>query len=72
MEARFHAFRAEVLKWQLEHARYHASHETRWGLVALMRAHPFRTLVVGAGLGVVLAAVLGGERFWHLLEGWLR
>ena len=37
LEVRLHAFRAEVLKWQLEHARHHVANETRWGLVALMR-----------------------------------
>lgn len=54
LEARFHAFRAEVLAWQLEHARHHARNEPRWGLVALMREHPFRTLAVGLAAGLVL------------------
>ena len=57
LEARFHAFRAEVLAWQLEHARHHAENERRWGLVALMREHPFRTLVTGLAIGVTLAAL---------------
>ena len=72
LEARLHAFRAEVLKWQLEHVRYHEAGESHWGLVAQMAAHPFRTLAVGAGLGALLAAGVGDERFWHLGEGWLR
>ncbi|MFC1619836.1 hypothetical protein ACFL45_07810 [Candidatus Neomarinimicrobiota bacterium] len=56
LEARFHAFRAEVLAWQLEHARHHVRNEARWGLVALMREHPFRTLVMGLAIGLALAA----------------
>ena len=72
LEARLHAFRAEVLKWQLEHTRYHEVKESRWGLVAVMEAHPFRTLAVGAAVGALLAAGVGGERFWRLVEGWLR
>jgi hypothetical protein len=69
---RLHAFRAEVLKWQLEHARHHAVGESRWGLVALMAAHPFRTLAVGAAVGAFLAGGPGGECIRHLLERWLR
>ena len=72
LESRLHAFRAEVLKWQLEHTRYHTANETRWGLVALMRDHPFRTLAVGAALGALLAAGMGAQRWWSLLEAWLR
>lgn len=72
LEARFHAFRADVLRWQLEHTRHHAANETRWGLVALMREHPFRTLAAGVAAGALLAAGLGSQRWWSLLEGWLR
>lgn len=72
LEARFHAFRAEVLKWQLEHTRHHQANEGRWGLVALMREHPFRTLALGAALGALLAVGLGGGKWWELLLGWLR
>jgi len=72
VEAHFHAFRAEVLRWQLEHVRHHAANEGSWGLVALMREHPFRTLAAGALGGALLAAGLGGERWWELLAGWLR
>jgi len=72
LEARFHAFRAEVLKWQLDHTRHHAANEARWGLVALMREHPFRTLAVGAVVGAMLAAGLGGQRWWELVTAWLR
>ena len=71
IEARFHAFRAEVLRWQLEHLRHHAANEASWGLVALMREHPFRTLAAGVAVGALLAAGLGGERWWELLVGWL-
>ena len=49
----------EVLAWQLEHARHHEHNEERWGLVALMREHPFRTLVTGLAIGVTLAALPG-------------
>jgi hypothetical protein len=72
LETRLHAFRAEVLRWQLDHARYHAEHETGWGLIAVMRAHPLRTLAVGLGLGTVLAAGLSETRWWTLLGNWLR
>jgi hypothetical protein len=59
LEARFHAFRAEVLAWQLEHARHHTANESHWGLVALMREHPFRTLTLGLAAGLCLAASPG-------------
>ncbi len=72
LEARFHALRAEVLLWQLSHSRHHEINETRWGLVALMRAHPFRTLAVGAVVGGLLAVVLGVELWWKLLAGGLQ
>ena len=77
LEARFHAFRAEVLAWQLGHTRYHGANEGRWGLVSLMRAHPFRTLATGALAGALLwssgpALSLGGQRWWDLVWAWLR
>ena len=67
LEACFHALRAEVLAWQLAHARHHAQNEARWGLVALMRTHPFRTLALGAVCGTGLGAAAGWERWWDLL-----
>jgi hypothetical protein len=70
LEARLHAFRAEVLKWQLEHTRHHAANETRWGLAALMREHPFRTLAAGVVLGAVLISGLEGPRWWELVKAW--
>lgn len=60
LEARLQAFRAEVLKWQLSHLRYHGANESRWGIVGLMRAHPFRTLAVGAAVGAAVIGGLGG------------
>jgi hypothetical protein len=69
LEARFHAFRAEVLAWQLEHTRHHVRNEARWGLVALMREHPFRTLAVGLAAGLVLAA-LSSEGMLTMLVRW--
>ncbi len=70
LELRLHAFRAEVLKWQLEHTRHHMANETRWGLVALMREHPFRTLAAGAVLGAALISDLGGQSWWELVKTW--
>lgn len=72
LEVRLHAFRAEVLKWQLEHTRYHAANETRWGLVALMQEHPFRTLAAGVVLGTALISGLEGPRWWELVKTWFR
>jgi hypothetical protein len=69
LEARFHAFRAEVLAWQLEHARHHTANESRWGLVALMREHPFRTLALGLVAGICLTA-LSGEGILVALARW--
>ncbi len=75
LEARLQAFRAEVLKWQLSHLRYHGANESRWGLVGLMRAHPFRTLAVGAGVGAAIIGGLGGgglaTKLIRQLVGWL-
>ncbi len=70
LEVRLHAFRAEVLRWQLEHARHHVANETRWGLVALMREHPFRTLGAGMVLGAALISGLGGPHWWELVKAW--
>ena len=72
LEASFHAFRAEVLRWHLDHARYHLVNEPRWGLVALMRAHPFRTLAAGAAAGAIMAVGMEAQRWWSLLLDWLR
>ncbi|MFB0515820.1 MAG: hypothetical protein ACETWG_04340 [Candidatus Neomarinimicrobiota bacterium] len=72
LEARFHAFRAEVLKWQLEHVRYHRVNECRWGLVALMREHPLRTLAAGMVVGAVLGGGAGLPRLIRCLVEWLR
>ena len=75
LEARFHAFRAEVLAWQLEHARHHVENEARWGLVTLMREHPFRTLAAGLAIGLILAALPGEGPLTALvrwcLEAWI-
>ena len=71
LEARFQAFRAEVLKWQLEHVRYHREEESRWGLVTLMREHPFRTLAIGWLAGMAVAA-LGGVPFQRWVVEWLK
>lgn len=75
LEARLQAFRAEVLKWQLSHLRYHGANESRWGLVGLMRAHPFRTLAVGAAGGAAIIGGLGGgglaTELIRQLAGWL-
>jgi hypothetical protein len=71
LEARFQAFRAEVLKWQLEHVRYHREQESHWGIVQLMREHPFRTLVIGLLAGMAVAAVGSGPLEQWIME-WLR
>jgi len=71
LEARFHAFRADVLKWQLEHNRHHEVGEARWGLVALMRAHPFRTLAVGLAVGSLLVGGLNIDSWRALVQRWL-
>ena len=70
LELRFHRFRAEVLRWQLDHIRYHNSHEMYWGVVALMRKHPYRTLGLGIMLGL-LADFNDGRAALDLLHQWL-
>ncbi len=70
LELRFQRFRAEALKWQLEHVKYHNSHEMYWGVVATMRKHPYRTLGLGVGLGI-LADFSEGGAVVDLLQRWL-
>ena len=70
LEMRFQRFRAESLKWQLEHVKYHNSNEKYWGVVALMRKHPYRTLGLGIGLGLV-ADFNDGGAILALLQQWL-
>lgn len=72
LEAQFHGFRADILNWRLEHLRYHTNEESRWGLVKLMRDHPFRTLVAGMAAGSLLMAGLTGGQLWSLVAGWVR
>lgn len=70
LEMRFHRFRAEVLRWQLDHVKYHNTHEVYWGVGALMRKHPYRTLGLGVGLGLVTDFNAGGIVL-DLLRQWL-
>ncbi len=72
LEAQFHSFRADMLRWRLEHLRYYDSDEANWGLVKLMREHPFRTLAAGVAVGTLAMAGLGGGQLWSLVEGWLK
>ncbi len=72
LEAQFHGFRADILNWRLEHLRYHTNEESHWGLVKLMREHPFRTLVAGMAAGSLLMAGLTGGQLWSLVAGWVR
>ncbi len=72
LEMQFHSFRADMLHWRLEHLRYHGSDEAKWGLVKLMREHPFRTLAAGVAFGAFVKAGLGGGQLWSLVEGWLK
>lgn len=53
LEMRFHRFRAEALKCQLDHVKYHNTHEVYWGVAVFMRKYPYRTLGLGIGLGLV-------------------
>ncbi len=72
LEAQFHGFRADMANWRLEHLRYHANEESNWGLVKLLREHPFRTLVAGMAAGSLLMAGLSGSQFWSFVAGWIR
>ena len=72
LEAQFHAFRADMLHWRLQHMRYHGSDEVKWGLVKLMREHPFHTLAAGVAFGTLAVAGMGGGQLWSLVEGWLK
>lgn len=55
LEAQLQGFRAEVLRWQLAHIRYHNQYEANWGLVSQMSRHPIRTLLAGLVFGIWFA-----------------
>ncbi len=51
----------EILEQLIAHLNYHKENEGKWGLVKQMRDHPFRTLLIGFWIGVLLAQSLAPE-----------
>jgi len=41
-----------------EHMDYHHENEARWGLIALMSRHPFKTFLVGAGTLLIFLVLI--------------
>ena len=50
---------SDLLGKMLEHQVYHKKNEARWGIIKMMRDHPFRTVFCGIGLGIVMSVVMG-------------
>jgi len=55
LERQIYELRIELQQKLLEHFEYHRENESKWGLVKIMREHPFKTLLIGIliGLGIV-------------------
>ncbi len=62
----------ELMRIMIEHLQYHTENEARWGLVKIMRDHPFRTIVAGMFLGMMLATTLAQVTGMDLVNWILR
>ncbi len=50
-----------MFKKLVEHLEYHKKNEARWGLVKILRDHPFRTIAIAFLIGMVLAGLLAPD-----------
>lgn len=50
-----------LFKRLVQHLEYHKKYEARWGLVKIMRDHPFHTISMGITLGIILTLIYGNE-----------
>jgi len=45
----------------IEHLNYHTNNEAKWGIVKIMRDHPFKTLLTGIGIGVSMFGLMNAN-----------
>ena len=45
----------------LDHQDYHKRNEHRWGLIRIMRNHPFKTILFGILMGISLSLLFGPQ-----------
>jgi ElaB/YqjD/DUF883 family membrane-anchored ribosome-binding protein len=50
----------QLLKQLVNHLQYHTANESKWGLVKIMRDHPFKTMAMGIFTGFILSILISG------------
>lgn len=58
-----------MFKKLVEHLEYHTKNEAKWGLVKIIRDHPFRAIFAGFSVGMTLAVYFAPtlQQWLHLL-----
>ncbi len=63
---------ALLMEKLLEHFAYHKENESRWGVIKLMRDHPFKTMFAGVFIGIIIAltvpAISGKDVFYWIIR----
>ena len=61
LENRLRQRQDELFQYLIDHLQYHKENESKWGLVKIMRDHPFRTIAIGIILGIIIALLMNSE-----------
>lgn len=56
----------------IEHFNYHRDNEAKWGLVKIMRDHPFKTLLTGIMIGLALFGLVNADNIIAFIAAIMR
>lgn len=72
LEKQILELRTDVQRKLLDHLEYHRENEAKWGLVKIMRDHPFKTLLIGIAIGISMLGLLNANDIITFLAGVIR
>lgn len=61
LEKTINRTRVDLQEKLLNHLEYHKDNEAKWGLVKIMRDHPFKTLMTGIMIGLALFGIMNAD-----------
>lgn len=58
----------QLLNKYVLHLKYHEENESKWGLVKIMRDHPFKTMAAGIFSGLMISVAISGITGKDIIE----